>query len=162
MIKIFANSVVIGMDGNLKVIDRFNKNYSIIMNNDLITETVSTERMDNMEWSTLCINNIPSDFFVNDRYEIRVFGTVIIRNSEFDYKLEVLKFLYDEESKVCVQCRLKPLKPLKPIRITKELCKKYNIPVTEVIKETKNHLAHTGVMESYFVIDNDRKVELID
>jgi hypothetical protein len=95
-------------------------------------ERLKEEIGKNMEWKDLEIGNIPSDFFVNDRYEIQN----LIDNGS---NMEWVRTLFEPQQRdIVVKCMVElkskyryRLKPLESIRIDadiqKDLCSVYGI-----------------------------------
>ncbi len=106
----------------------------------------------NAGWKELDINNIPSDFFVNERYEILNKFQSEVENVKFIDKINILKNLNEYES-LGVTYRLKPLEPIR---------------VPEEIYDILNHLSNQpvcsfGTIHNKEVLThiNNRPVEII-
>lgn len=110
------------------------------------------------EWKKLEIGNIPSDFFVNDRYEIQIRheSWEMWKQSmvELKKRFEIIEHLQKIEYKY----RYK-LKPLESIRITNKM-------LTSLIDDYFLHAPVNKTREQFIEMistENDgRKVEIID
>ncbi len=99
------------------------------------------------EWKQLDINNIPSDFFVNEDYEIRTESNESLSGwKPTCYKLKERFLLVSDLYYANYQYRIKPLES---IRITRDL-KEYILD--------KCGEPHNGKLTEW----NGRKVEIID
>ncbi|MCP4356273.1 MAG: hypothetical protein GY793_11760 [Proteobacteria bacterium] len=106
-----------------------------------------------MEWKELDINNIPSDFFVNERYEFLNKFQSEVGNVKFIDKINILKNLNEYES-LGVTYRLKPLEPM---RITHKM---YSDLLES--KTGKKALRHDDVTEEILSKIYGRPVEIIE
>ena len=75
------------------------------------------------DWKNLEIGNIPSDFFVNERYEFQSWNNATPNHKETGWSTDEMK-----ERTSMIDCLLRgqisyryKLKPLKSIRVTKEV-----------------------------------------
>jgi hypothetical protein len=75
------------------------------------------KQMNEIEWKDLDIKNIPSDFFVNDNYEIQRTGEDGIVRSDVSNKTWIINALLDGEDYYFFY----RLKPLEPHKITKPM-----------------------------------------
>ena len=104
-----------------------------------------------MDWKDLEIGNIPSDFFVNDRYEIECFASnckwVSCQAGIKNKTSIIIELVHGKDS--LYRYRLKPLEPLEPIRITKEIAG---------ILMSHTALSVGGTLTGW----NNRPVEVID
>jgi hypothetical protein len=114
---------------------------------------------DGKQWIDLDIEDLttfPKDFFSNENIELEtVSGAktwVFTNHKRFDIIEQLLmgrKYRYR-------------LKELKRIRITRDIIKKYKLPVTEVIREkADNTMPHSGLLENVFILDG-HDVEILD
>ena len=90
------------------------------------------------DWKDLEIGNIPSDFFVNDRYEIEYYSSAVggwIDNSHSDIKIRTTIIEQQLESlKSKYRYRLKPLES---IRITAKIARDLLLMKTEYDRAIK-------------------------
>ncbi len=83
--------------------------------------------LNNNEWEDLDINNIPSDFFVNDRYEVMC--GVHLNGDEWEYsectRVEIVTKLLN--GFIRYRYRLKPLEPIRITRGLEEILLQYDV-----------------------------------
>ena len=65
------------------------------------------------EWKDLDIRDIPSDFFVNERYEIQFMGKEWVTEKDYDELEERDQILEGLRENVKYRYRLKPLEPIR-------------------------------------------------
>ncbi|MCP4986031.1 MAG: hypothetical protein GY928_08165 [Colwellia sp.] len=109
------------------------------------------------EWKELDINNIPSDFLVNDRYEIKNHLNNNIGCLDFYRKMTMITGIKEKAYapyKVCYR-----LKPLESIRITNKI-------LTSLIDDYFRHIPVTKTREEFLEViskdNNGRPVEIIE
>ena len=118
----------------------------------------------NKVWQDLDIDNLPDRFFTRDDIEIE---WLRLKHDNAVYDIweianEARHIMIGNIQKYSTKYRYR-LKPLESIRITRDIVKKYNIPVTEEIFEIpkEQQERNCGILDNRFVIDG-RKVEIID
>lgn len=116
------------------------------------------------EWKDLEIGNIPSDFFVNERYEIQ--GKEFYhddtsfwedKEGTLEVKLRMVKFSEDFKDNG-TQCRYR-LKPLEPIRISNNL---YDLLTDMDIYQIQSRCSITLREDGTITNIDGRPVEIID
>ncbi len=105
-----------------------------------------------MEWKELEINNIPSDFFVNERYE-----WLVKDHSNEDYRKPIMetyaqKLYVPKNLDSGIKYRYR-LKPLEPIRITNDM-------FHYLLKDSK--IPFTRLDDGYVCSNTLRKIEIIE
>lgn len=104
------------------------------------------------DWKDLDIGDIPSDFFVNERYEIELYnssqkerGWITIKEDHLSsYRIAILD---DINTQPHLKYRYR-LKPLEPQKITREVFE----------KEVENHSQYDSLTKTWY----NRKVEIIE
>jgi hypothetical protein len=130
------------------------------------------EMKDNViiSWKPLDIDSLPDRFFTRDDIEIEQYVMVCVDpgycgkiqewvncSNEKILRPHIITLLQERNVKYRYR-----LKELKRIRITRDIIKKYKLPVTEVIREkADNTMPHSGLLENVFILDG-HDVEILD
>ncbi len=117
MMEIKAKSVVMGKDGNIYIVNAWGQEIKVIMDVELITETVSTKRMDNMEWKELD-KATPLEVLIDmNKYQIQLNSTGTgWRDTQVSNEVD----LFEKINNGFLEYRYR-LKPLKPMEVIAEI-----------------------------------------